>query len=175
MTVARNNVEKLTRELVEALNDLTGLHGEVLMHMRNKLAAIRKADTDAIASITAREMTLMDRVIERETARRQTTKKLVYLLGQQERFVEPVKLTALAEHLPEPQRSQLLGASMGLREKLKELEQTRVTTTLVTQEMLKHLKQVMTVMTSGGPGSDVYGRTGQRQSSNAAHVFEAVG
>ena len=69
----------------------------------------------------------------------------------------------------------MLVAAAGLRTRLQEIEQMRVTTTLITQEMLKHVSEVISAMTSGGPSNDVYGRTGQRHGPVAARVFEAVG
>jgi hypothetical protein len=143
--------------------------------MRSKLDAVKRADSDAIASITSREHHLAGRATERDGLRRQITKLIVDGLGLADVDAKSLKLTALAEHFTEPRRSQLLVAAAGLREKLQEIERTRVTTTLVTQEMLKHLREVIAVMRGGGDSSDVYGRSGKTQSAGQAAVFEAVG
>ena len=87
----------------------------------------------------------------------------------------PLRVAALADHLPEPRRSQLITVATGLKKQLASMEPIRLTSTLVTQQMLKHLDEVLSVMTAGAPGSDLYGRSGARQQSSVAHVFEAVG
>ena len=169
------SVDSLARDLVRLLSDLTELHGELAMHMRHKLDAIKAADTDRITSITAREMVLAERAMEREGLRRQITRQMLAGLGLGKSLSEPVKLSDLAERLSEPRRSQVLVAAAGLRARLQEIEQMRVTTTLVTQEMLKHVGEVISAMTSGGSSNDAYERTGQRHGPVPARVFEAVG
>lgn len=166
----------LVRDLVRLLADLTSLHGELVMHMQSKLEAIKHADADRISSITAREMTLAERVAEREGLRRQITARILKGLGResQDESGRPITLTRLAEWLPEPRRSQLLVAAAGLRDKLGEIDRMRTTTTLITNQMLEHLGEVMKIMCRG-VGSDVYSRCGQRQRAGTATVFEAVG
>jgi len=173
--VAEPSIDQLARDLVRLLSEMTELHGELAMHMRHKLGAIRAADTDRIASITAREMVLAERAMEREGLRRQVTRKMLACWGLNKSLSEPVKLSDLAERLAEPRRSQVLVAAAGLRTRLQEIERMRVTTTLITQEMLKHVSQVISAMMSGGLSNDAYERTGQRHGPVPARVFEAVG
>jgi hypothetical protein len=175
VTVATVDVDRLAQELVRLLGDLSGIYGELGMHMRNKVEAIKRADADQIQSITAREFLLADRAAEREGLRRQITQRILAGLGRAHGRYASLKLPVLAEWLAEPRRSQLLVAAAGLRERLEEIDRMRVTTTLITQEMLKHLGEVLSVMTSGGAGGDVYSRTGRREAGRMANVFEAVG
>ena len=170
-----SNVDMLARDLGRLLNDMMGLHGELAMLMTNKLDAIKRADSDQIQSTTAREMALAERISEREGLRRQMTRRIVEGLGLEAEKHKAIKVTELAEYFPEPRRSQLLVAAAGLRDRLEEIERMRVTTTLITQEMLKHMEEVFSVMTAGSPGADVYSRTGRRERSGSAKVFEAVG
>ena len=171
----KREVDLLARDLVRLLGMMTDLHGELAMHMRNKLDAIKQADSDRIQSITAREMVLADQAAEREGLRRQITARILEALEQEAQSERPISVADLAEFFPEPRRSQLLVAAAGLREKLHEISRMRVTTSLITQEMLKHLGEVLTVMRSGSGGSDFYSRSGRRQQSGPASVFEAVG
>ena len=181
--MAKPTTDNLARDLVRLLSELTGLYGELAMHMHDKLEAIKRADTDRIMSITARQITLADRVAQRNGLRRQITRRLQQELrsgpgGPAEPGglpAEAMRITDLAEHLPEPRRSQLITVAAGLKKQLSVMEQLRLTSTMVTQEMLKHLEEILSVMTAGGPGGDVYLRTGNRQASSTAHVFEAVG
>jgi len=170
--MAKPTTDNLARDLVRLLSDLTGLYGELAMHMHDQFEAIRQADTDRITSITARQMTLADRVAERNGLRRQIARRLQQELGLR---ADPMRVADLAEHLPEPRRSQLLTVAAGLKQQLASMQQLGLTSAMVTQEMLKHLEEILSVMTAGAPGGDVYLRTGNRQASSTAHVFEAVG
>lgn len=175
MSVVPREVDLLAKDLVRLLADLGGLHGEMAMHMRDKLEAVKQADSDRIQSITAREMLLADRVAEREGLRRQITARIVQGLGLDADGGQSLSLAELAECFSEPRRSQLLVSAAGVREKLHEIRRTQTTTSLITQEMLKHLGAVLDVMRSGGASTDIYSRTGTRQQSGPASVFEAVG
>lgn len=171
----RPSVDLLARDLARLLHDLAVMHGELARMMSEKLDAIRTADAQRITDITAQEMSLAAKVRERDGLRRQITRRIVEGLGLAEQPGVQTRLSELAERFSEPRRSQLLSAAEGLKAVLQKMEELRIVTTLVSQEMLKHLGAVLVSMTSGGPGNDVYGRTGQKQRSNAAHVFEAVG
>lgn len=166
----------LARDLARLLGDLAGLHAELAMHMRGKLEAVKQADANRIQSITARETLLADKAAEREGLRRQITARLLQSLGRNDTRSagESITLSQLAELLPEPRRSQLLVAAAGLREKVREIDAMRQTMSLITDEMLKHLAEVLKVMCAG-VGTDVYSRSGRRQNSGMANVFEAVG
>jgi len=168
-------VDRLARDLVRLLTDLVGLHGELATHMRSQVEAVKQADSARIESITARQQVLADRLIEREGLRRQITKRILGGLGLDPAGYRSIRLSELADHFPEPRRSQLLVAAAGLKEKARQIERMRVTTTLITQEMLKHLGQVVAVMTAGGGQADVYSPSGRRQGLESANVFEAVG
>ena len=194
MKVSRPSIDNLARDLIRLLRDLIGLHGELAAHMREKIEAMRRAEAGQMAAVLARESALAKRIAEREGLRRQITERLAAETNAEtpkvrvrsvsegpaesrkvEMAGQAVRLVDLAERLEEPKRSQLLAAAAGLRAKLAEMEELRVVTTLITQEMLKHLDAVMTAMTTADPGGEVYGRTGQKQRSGTAHVFEAVG
>jgi hypothetical protein len=176
-------VDMLARDLVRLLQDLLGLHTELAGHLREKLEAVRRADANRIQTIAARQAALVARGAEREGLRRQLTRKLVEALGQSGiKSEEPegaeasrVKLTTLAEHLPEPRRSQLLGVAAGLRSVLEEIERLRAVDRRVTEEMLRHLGEVFAVITGGKIVSDTYSRQGHREGVKGANVFEAVG
>jgi hypothetical protein len=172
--VDKPKLDNLVRDLVRLLQALMGMHAEVALHMRTKLEAIKRADTDAIQSITAREMLLAGRLQEREGLRKQLMDRLGECLGLEKGRGRKVRLAELAEMLPEPQRSQLLVSAAGLREKVSEIDRLRTRTTAITQEMLKHLRAILAVMTQGG-ASDVYSRSGRRERLGSANVFEAVG
>jgi hypothetical protein len=174
MANATANSDLLARDLARLLNDLGGLHAEMAGHMRDKLDAMRKADTERVSSITARELLLAEKVAEREGLRRQITRRLVETLGIRPAKAETMRISELAGLFPEPRRSQLLTAATGLRRKVEELQRLHRTNTLVTQAVLRHLSEVFAAMCVG-PATESYTRGGRCAQHSAASVFEAVG
>lgn len=175
MVKAPAHLDPLVRDLVRLLGDLAGLHAEMAALAREKLAAMRTADGERIAAITAREMPLADRLAEREGLRRQITRRIVETLGLARSRADGLRVTELADLIPEPRRSQLITAATGLRQRLEELQRLQQTNALITREMLKHLSGVMAVMCGGGPAAEGYTRGGRHAQPYTASVFEAVG
>ena len=169
------NLDALARDLARLLGDLAGLHAEMAGHAREKLTAMRKADSESVAAINAREMLLAERLAEREGLRRQITRRMVEGLGLARSKADGLRVADLADLIPEPRRSQLITAATGLRQRLEELQRLQRTNALITNEMLKHLSEVMTVMCGGGPAAESYTRGGRRAQPRTASVFEAVG
>jgi hypothetical protein len=175
MTVAQTKPDNLARELVRLLNEMSRLHDELTALMRDKLEAMRRADSNMIESITARESVLAGRLAEREGLRRDLVRNILRGLGTASRKPQTVRMTELAECFAEPTRSQILVATTGLRVRLEEIERISTTTRMITTEMLRHMGAIIEVMTSGGPATGVYSRAGGRETSGRANVFEAVG
>jgi hypothetical protein len=173
--VADMKADNWARELIRMLNEMSRQHEELAVLMRSKLEAIRRADSDAIQSITTQEVMLVNRVAEREGLRRDLVRNALRDLGQDPQKYRSVRITELAEYYAEPRRSQILVAATGLRVKLEDIDRIRVTTTEITEEMLRHMDEIIAVMTSGGPTTGVYSRAGSRELSGRASVFEAVG
>ena len=56
-----------------------------------------------------------------------------------------------------------------------EIKRLSATSKMITGEMLRHMGEIIEVMTSGGSTTGVYSRAGSRETSGRANVFEAVG
>jgi len=173
--VAQLKADNLARELVRLLNDMSRLHEELAGLMRGKLEAIRRADSDTIQSITTGELVLANRLAEREGLRRDLVRNILRELGIGARKPQTLRMTELAECFAEPTRSRILVAATGLRVSLEEIERLSATTKMITGEMLRHMGEIIEVMTSGGSTTGVYSRAGSREASGRANVFEAVG
>jgi len=173
--VTQVKADNLAKELVRLLNDMAGIHEELTVLMRSKLEAIRRADGDAIQSVTVRETALANRLAEREGLRRDLVRNILRELGMSSRKPQNIRMTELAECFAEPRRSRILVATTGLRARLEQIERLSATTRMITTEMLRHMEEIIGVMTSGGPTTGVYSRAGSRETSGRASVFEAVG
>jgi hypothetical protein len=173
--VDESRIDSLACDLIRLLTDLREQYAELAMHVGNKLEAMRRADVDRIHAITAREMVLASRGSEREGLRRQIAQRLGEALGIDRERSRTMRVAELAGYLREPLRSQLLGVAAGLRAKLEEVGRVHKVNSLVAQQMLRHLGEVVRAMTSGGEGGELYSVRGRRHTARAANVFEAVG
>lgn len=169
------NTDALARDLVRLLADLSGLHADLAALAREKLAAMRQANSERITAITNQEAALAERLAEREGLRRQITRRIAESLGLPRAQADALRVSDLADLLAEPRRSQLLTAATGLRQKVEELQRIQRTNVLITHEMLKHMSEVIAVMCGQGAAAEYYTRGGRRAQPRTASVFEAVG
>lgn len=169
------NIDLLARDLARLLGDMAALHAELAGSLREKLTAVRQADADRIQALTARELALAEQAARREGLRRQITRRILEGLGDRTAQADAIRLGDLAERFPEPRRSQLLTAAAGLKVAVEELQRMQRTHALITQEMLKHLGELVLAMRGGGAEHEGYSRGGRRESGVPAGVFEAVG
>lgn len=173
--MADEKADNRANDLVRLLNEVAKLHDELAAAMRSKLEAIRRADSDAIQSITSRELLLARRIAEKEGLRRDLVRNVLRELGLDPRCHQSMRMTELAEQFAEPGRSRILGAAAGLRARIEEIDRLRLTTRLISEAMLRHMDEIMTVMTSGVGTTGNYSRAGGRETSGRPSVFEAVG
>jgi hypothetical protein len=172
--VASVTIEQRIEQLTTVLGELKRLHDELWLVVRNKLEAMRKADTDAIRSATAREEFLIRRMREQDGLRKQ----LLELIGKLVNIPAPqarrMAVSEVADYAKEPVKSQLLALAAALRDRVKETAEGNRVAAVVSHEMLKHFRQVYDVMAQVDQGPAVYSRTGQAERRTGTSVFDAV-
>lgn len=161
--------------MVKVLSELKRLHDELAVVVREKLSAMRKADTDAMRSAVAREEFLAQRIHEQDGLRKQ----IVQLIGEQTGIpaaqARAMTVSEFAGRVAEPSRSQLLVLAAALREKVKETAEANRVAAIVSQEMLKHFRRIYQVMARANVVPGVYSWTGRTELRPGSTVFEAVG
>jgi len=172
--MAATNEQRMA-QVATVLGELKRLHGELGFVVQQKLDAMRKADTDAIHAATAREEFLAQRIREQEGLRRQILQLIGEANGMPAARARAMTIRELAELAAEPLRSRLLAAGAALRETVVETAERNRVAAIVSQEMLKHFRQVYQVMarTNGVQGG--YSWTGRAETRPGMAVFEAVG
>lgn len=159
--------------LVQCLSALREAYEELLTVVNGKLAATKKADVEAINSCAAREQFLVERVTQVENVRRKILTQLQQQLGMD--ASNPTTISALAEHVDEPDRSRLLVLAAALRRLIEEVNRVNEVAALVTHELSKHLKHVFDVMAAPAMDGAVYGPRGGRQAARTQNFLDAVG
>lgn len=171
----RKALQSRCGELVVLLGDLKELHEQLLGVIQQKLAAMRRADTDGINSCVAREKFLSERIRQREGLRQQLVQLIARALDVPSESAQEMSVAQVAEHLPEPRRGQLLTLSTATREILETLNEANRVAALVTSEMLKHFREVYSAIARTGGSVGTYSAGGERMQGRSVQVFEAVG
>ncbi len=172
---AEKVIESRSGELVTLLGELKGLHEELLRFIEQKLEAMRRADTEKLNACLSREQFLAQRIAEREGLRQQLVQLIGRAMDLTQDQTERLTVKDIADRVAEPRRGQLLGLAAGIRQTLQAIHARNQVAALVTDEMLKHFRQVYTVMAKSGPSTGRYSPAGTPATDRPRQVFEAVG
>jgi hypothetical protein len=168
-------IETRTGELIVLMGDLQKRHEELLAVIQQKLAAMRRADTEGLNSCLARETFLADQIRQREGLRQQLMQLINKELDVPAEAAQRLSLRELAERFNEPRKGQLLGLAAGLRKVLISIDSANKVAALVTGEMLKHFRQLYAAMAQAGQSSGTYSAGGRLTAGKPVQVFDAVG
>ncbi len=163
------------RDLGNLLNELTGLHGELLEVLQRKLVAMRQNGVDTIHECVAREGELASRIADREGLRRRLMVHIGCDLGINEEEARRLSIRRLASRVDEPQKLKLLVAGERLSALLKEISKVNAVVGEFAGRMLEHYRAVFGQITQGIVQPPVYARDGERPRTVAAQVIDAVG
>lgn len=170
----RAGLEQRLDQLVTVLGELRRLYDELAVVVRNKLTAMRKAETDAIRSACSREEFLTQKIAEQDGLRKQILDLIGELLILGDRKGRTLTITELNGYISEPYRSRLVGLAAALRSRLEETAEMNRVAAIVSHEMVKHFHQVYEVMARANESAGLYSRTGQAVTRPAVTVFDAV-
>ncbi|MCH8853050.1 MAG: flagellar export chaperone FlgN [Planctomycetes bacterium] len=163
------------RDLDNLLNELTGLHEELLDVLQRKLVAMRQNGVDAIHECVAREGELAGRIADREGLRRRLMVMIGRDLGIDKEEARGLSIRRLASRVDEKQKSKLLVAGERLSAVLKEIAKVNAVVGEFAGRMLEHYRAVFGQITQSIVQPPVYARDGERPQSVAAQVIDAVG
>ncbi len=163
------------RDLENLLNELTGLHEDLLEVLQRKLVAMRQNGVDAIHECVAREGELASRITDREGLRRRLIVMIGRDLGIDEQEARRLSIRRLASRVDEQQKLRLLVAGERLSALLKEITKVNAVVGEFAGRMLEHYRAVFGQITQGIVQPPVYARDGDRPLSVAAQVIDAVG
>ena len=163
------------RDLGNLLNELTGLHEELLEVLQRKLVAMRQNGVDTIHECVAREGELAGRIADREGLRRRLMVLIGRDLGIDEEEARRLSIRRLASRVDEQQKMKLLVAGERLSALLKEIAKVNAVVGEFAGRMLEHYRAVFGQITQDIVQPPVYARNGDRPPSAAAQVIDAVG
>lgn len=170
------DVMKLASELVGLIEQLIDAQVSLQALVREKLEAMRRADTEAMLATVHREGETTAEVTRLDHRRQKVVSKLARALGMP---VGPtdgaVTLRALADRLDGAPRERLTALANKLREEMLKLAEANRVVELVSREMLVHFKTLFSVMVQGDDIAPTYSSQGEVGPVGGARVFDAVG
>lgn len=166
---------KRLRELLMLLAQLTKTYDELHEAIRGKLAAMRAADLRQMREWASAEARLAGRIQEREGLRRQIMESVGAEIGLSPVRSRELTISALAAHLADPERSQLLRVADALRRKVIAVSHANRVAGSATRETLAHLGHVFASVRPAQARPDSYTHLGSRPHRADAGLFETVG
>lgn len=166
-------MSEAVEQLSEVLAELRQLYQQLLQVLRRRLEAMKRADSEALSSCTARERFLSQRIREADATRQNLLGDLLPRLG-----LPPgrgITLGELAERLGEPHRSRLLVLAAGLREVMAEADRANRVAALAASQMLVHFRRVYEAMTAAAQQTGLYERSGPLRVQTPRRLIDAVG
>lgn len=161
------------RALLDNLAEHQALLEALVQVARDKMDAIRAADSQELHQCTARESALLERILSFERGR----KTIVARLAQTLHLAAPDTLTLgeIAAELTEPFSSALRSRMLALRAIANELQQVNRVASIVARDLHQHIRDVFTALANANRESVVYGPLGREELTTAENILDAVG
>ncbi len=144
----------------DVLDQLAGLHAalqELVQLAKDKLTAMRRADSAALQALAAREAPLVTDLFRREPVRKASLARLAQALQCPD--PEHPRLSILADRLPEPLRSTLRARAAALECAALELQRKNRVAASAARNLQAHLRGVFAAL-AGAVAAPVYGPKG---------------
>ena len=170
-----NAKSKHIGDLIRLLGQLRALYERLSEVVQRKLAAMKRADTAVMRRLTEEELTLADRLQERNGLRRQ----FMDLVGRQ--FDLPagearsLTLSQLSTRVPEPERTKLLDAAAALRAVMSRVAQLNRVAGIASREILSHLRSIAGAIRPRVDQPAGYTGKGGLVSPSSTTIFETMG
>ncbi len=163
------------RDLVRLLDDLNVAHTELLGAVREKLAAMRRADLHTMREMTIKEQTLARTIQEREGLRRQLTDIIGGKIGLAPGEARTLTVSQLATRLPVESGQALTHSVQKLRDTMHKVAQSNRVAGVACREVINHMKWVFASVRPKDDPPVAYAGNGTLVGSSATKLFEVVG
>lgn len=175
MTKPRVSEGARIRDLITLLTRLSDLYDELFALVDEKIAAMRRADLDAMRACGDKEQLLARTLHERQGLRIQLMEALGKELGLPPAVARAITVSQLATHIPAPQRKVLTDAADRLRATIAKVAQANRVAGVISRELVNHLRWVFAAVRPQDDRPVDYGDAGVLVSRPATYLFEAVG
>lgn len=150
--------DKLIGELECVMRDLLAAHDQLGQLIVSKRQALSRAEHERVFQFLQQENGRVQAVSELEKRRLQLVGELTLRLVPDAR--QPMRLDALADHLPEPARGRLLVLRQQLLERMHQIRSETRVARRATEALVQHLQGIMQTIGAVCDGAGVYGHSG---------------
>jgi len=169
-----NQTIKLVDQLAAVLQSLAAAHEAMLELLHRKRAALRTTQYELVTETCAQENAAVQRISELEKRRLELVAQLTLQIDPQQ--PRPMKMSDLAERLPEPQRGRLLVLRRQLLEHMEQVRRQTNVARRTTESLAAHMQGLLHTITAACTGASVYDRSGgPPRQSMALSTFHATG
>lgn len=143
-------IERLER----TLHEQTQLHEQLLELLERKRDALRRADDRAVSELCELENEKLRAIGEAEKRRLEQVAELTLRL--EPHAAAPLRLTDLAERLPEPARGRLLVLRQQLRQRMEQVQRQSTSTRRATDALAQHMQGLVQTIGKIATGVSTY-------------------
>jgi len=166
---------EMVTELSALLDQMVGLQEAMVTTIDHKLAAMRRADVEAMQVISRDEGELAGKVVVLDRRRLDLTAELCAALNLPGRErARAMTLTHLASRVEVSLRPGLLQRAQTLREVMLKVARANEIVEKVCRELQAHFKSMFAAMVQD-ESQPTYGRGGVGRTASGANVLDAVG
>lgn len=166
-------MEQDFQQLESLLRQQIGCHEQMAELMRQKLAALRQSDPQAVQQITCTENAVLQTLGELEKRRQMLSARLTLALAPQ--APAPFKLAELAQRTSEPTRGRLLVLRQQLQQRMEMVRRESAIAHQASQLLLRHMTTLVQSIGSVMTGIGVYERHGAPpRAATAVSTFSAT-
>lgn len=167
------NTTNMVKTLESTLQQLLGLHSELLELLKRKREILRSSDNAAMTDLCILEHEKVQKVAELEKRRLTQVAELTLKVDPQAR--EPMRMAELADRLGEPMRGRLLVARHQLLDRMKQVQQENNIVRRATESLANHMSGMVRTLGALSTGVATYGRGGTLpQRNTAVSTFSAT-
>lgn len=160
--------------LVQAMQAELEMQSQLAAVLSAKLEAMRRRDLPAMEQALEQEQRLLGQVRQAVHQRTLTVRRLAQRLMPGKPATQ-VRAREMAQVLPEPIRSQMLGLIGQLREQAEATGRLNGVITQATRRLMGHVDAIFNVITQSGQSETaVYGRGGKRAQTTPRQLVDAM-
>ncbi|MGE0481724.1 MAG: flagellar export chaperone FlgN [Phycisphaerae bacterium] len=180
MTAAHQPEQAYSLALASAAQDICECFTELYTGMteladlaEQKLAAVRRADTAALAACTSAEAERLNGVARLDQRRAAALAALAQQLHDP--TLARARLEEIAKKLPVPFSARLQAKSTGLRQIAERLQEKNRVFAGVARNLQSHVRAVLNDLTGAAAGGPAYGRDGKMETAAGRCLVDALG
>lgn len=174
-TTAATDTAVYVRDLTRLFDGLLACYQELLGVIREKLAAMKRADLHVMREMTIKEQGLARTIHEREGLRRQLMDALGAALGLSARTARTMTISQLASRVSADQALMLRESADALRDVIHEVAHSNRIAGAACREVINHMRWVFASVRPELDAPTGYAGDGARVTTPSTMIFEAVG